>query len=453
MNMNRYSSLNSKNNNNSDLDREANVGITSATNYHQCAAMLGLALSVTSAGVLLSTQQKSAANEPKPIKNLSSFTKSSPSIKSETASPSIIIKANPEANTSTQDLPSLPALATESNSLINKAPKKIYTVKIGDTISSIASQYGISREELMEANNLKNPNLIFVAQELKIPLATIQTAQNNPNSYLISQAAAEEEIPTIEPLTSNIEVRESQPEPIAEPVAVEEIPNEVYINKLRADIVKLRQQYENQRRASSDVDIAANPPRSVIPISKVTNPKPEPVKLDRPPENILSYSNSAPANREGFLQRSIGSVIPPQLPPLDNPDEYLPDNSFNGYIWPAQGTLTSGYGWRWGRLHQGIDIGAPIGTPVIAAAPGEVISAGWDSGGYGNLVKIKHSDGSVTFYAHNNKLLVYSGQQVSQGQQIAEVGSTGYSTGPHLHFEIRPNGETAVNPIAYLSQK
>jgi murein DD-endopeptidase MepM/ murein hydrolase activator NlpD len=455
MNMNRSRSFNHKNNDNDNknLDRDPDIGVTSAKNYHQCAAMLGLAISATSAGVLISTQQKSAANEPKPIKNLSSLTNTSdtpsPSIKSETASPTIIINANPEANTSTQDLPSLPALETEAKPLVNKAPKKIYTVKIGDTISSIASQYGISRDKLLEANNLKNPNLIFVSQELKIPLASIQAKPNNTSNYLISQAAAAEELPRIEPLTPNIEVQEAQPKP----VAVEEVPNEIYINRLRADIVKLRQQYENQRRASSEVYIGANPPRSVIPASKITNPESETIKVDRTSENIVSYSNSAPANREGYLQRSIGSVIPPQLPPLNNPDEYLPDNSFNGYIWPVEGTLTSGFGWRWGRLHKGIDIGAPIGTPVIAAAAGEVISAGWDSGGYGNLVKIKHANGSVTFYAHNNKLLVHSGQQVSQGQQISEVGSTGDSTGPHLHFEIRLHGETAVNPIAYLSQK
>jgi murein DD-endopeptidase MepM/ murein hydrolase activator NlpD len=101
-------------------------------------------------------------------------------------------------------------------------------------------------------------------------------------------------------------------------------------------------------------------------------------------------------------------------------------------------------------MHKGIDIAAPIGTPVMAAASGVVISAGWNNGGYGNLVKVRHFDGSVTLYAHNSRLLVRRGQQVEQGQQIAEMGSTGYSTGPHLHFEVHHQGRGAVNPVALL---
>jgi murein DD-endopeptidase MepM/ murein hydrolase activator NlpD len=89
----------------------------------------------------------------------------------------------------------------------------------------------------------------------------------------------------------------------------------------------------------------------------------------------------------------------------------------------------------------------------VASAPGVVVSAGWNDGGYGNLVEIQHPDGSVTLYAHNNRILVRSGQQVDQGQQIAEMGSTGYSTGPHSHFEIHPAGQGAVNPMTYLASR
>lgn len=121
-----------------------------------------------------------------------------------------------------------------------------------------------------------------------------------------------------------------------------------------------------------------------------------------------------------------------------------------GYIWPTKGVLTSGFGRRRDRMHKGIDIAGPIGTPVVAAANGEVISAGWNSGGYGNLVKLKHTDGSVTLYAHNSEILVKEGSQVPQGKPISKMGSTGNSTGPHLHFEVHPNGGKAENPIAFL---
>ncbi|NES74197.1 MAG: M23 family metallopeptidase, partial [Okeania sp. SIO2D1] len=149
---------------------------------------------------------------------------------------------------------------------------------------------------------------------------------------------------------------------------------------------------------------------------------------------------------------SLGKMVSPDLPPLGKADTYLPGGSmqFTGYTWPSKGTLTSGYGWRWGRMHRGIDIAAPTGTPIVAAAPGVVTYANWNSGGYGNLVEIKHPNGSLTVYAHNSQILVREGQKVAQGELIAKMGSTGRSTGPHLHFEIHPTGNGAVNPMALL---
>jgi murein DD-endopeptidase MepM/ murein hydrolase activator NlpD len=119
-----------------------------------------------------------------------------------------------------------------------------------------------------------------------------------------------------------------------------------------------------------------------------------------------------------------------------------------GLIWPVNGPVTSGFGIRWGRMHEGIDIAAPSGTPIAAAAAGSAIYAGWMSG-YGNLVVIDHGGGLATAYAHCSAILVTVGQQVSQGDTIALVGSTGHSTGPHLHFEVRVNG-VAVDPLLYL---
>jgi murein DD-endopeptidase MepM/ murein hydrolase activator NlpD len=164
---------------------------------------------------------------------------------------------------------------------------------------------------------------------------------------------------------------------------------------------------------------------------------------------------AAPLSPDAYIPAQRSSepqVVSPDMPLLPEADEYLPEapNQFDGYIWPARGTLSSVYGWRWGRMHQGIDVAGPVGTPIVAAAPGVVEQAGWNDGGFGNLVEIRHSDGSMTRYAHNNRLNVSTGQTVAQGQQIAEMGSTGYSTGPHLHFEVHPEGSGAVNPVAYL---
>ena len=119
------------------------------------------------------------------------------------------------------------------------------------------------------------------------------------------------------------------------------------------------------------------------------------------------------------------------------------------YIWPTKGVFTSGFGWRWGRMHKGIDIANNTGTAILAARSGIVTYAGWSSG-YGYLVEITHDDGESTRYAHNSQLLVKKGQIVSQGARISNMGSTGRSTGPHLHFEIRRRGGGAVNPLGKL---
>ncbi|MBA3622030.1 MAG: M23 family metallopeptidase [Euzebyales bacterium] len=119
-----------------------------------------------------------------------------------------------------------------------------------------------------------------------------------------------------------------------------------------------------------------------------------------------------------------------------------------GWTWPAGGTVTSEFGYRWGRLHAGLDIGAPEGSPIWAARGGTVTYAG-AMGGYGNLVLLDHGGGVSTAYAHQSAIMVSVGASVSAGQQIGQVGSTGNSTGPHLHFETRIGGNPQ-DPRSYL---
>jgi murein DD-endopeptidase MepM/ murein hydrolase activator NlpD len=122
--------------------------------------------------------------------------------------------------------------------------------------------------------------------------------------------------------------------------------------------------------------------------------------------------------------------------------------SASGFIWPVSGPVTSPFGMRWGRMHTGIDIGAAYGTPIHAAASGRVIYAGWMDG-YGNLVFIDHGGGISTGYAHQSSIAVSNGQAVTQGQVVGYVGCTGHCFGPHLHFEVRVNGNP-VDPLGYL---
>jgi murein DD-endopeptidase MepM/ murein hydrolase activator NlpD len=118
------------------------------------------------------------------------------------------------------------------------------------------------------------------------------------------------------------------------------------------------------------------------------------------------------------------------------------------FIWPVSGPVTSPFGWRWGRMHEGIDIGVGSGTPIQAAGSGTVIYAGW-MGGYGNLVIIDHGNGLATAYGHQSAIAVSNGQSVLQGETIGYVGCTGHCFGPHLHFEVRVNS-SPVDPLGYL---
>jgi murein DD-endopeptidase MepM/ murein hydrolase activator NlpD len=124
-----------------------------------------------------------------------------------------------------------------------------------------------------------------------------------------------------------------------------------------------------------------------------------------------------------------------------------------GFIWPVRGgRLSSPFGMRRGRPHEGIDIAAPAGTSIFAVADGEVVYSGSGVRGYGNLIIVRHKSKLVSVYAHNRRNLVKRGKRVKQGSVIGEVGKTGRATGNHLHFEIR-KGEDPVDPIRHLPPK
>lgn len=151
------------------------------------------------------------------------------------------------------------------------------------------------------------------------------------------------------------------------------------------------------------------------------------------------------ALRSEFMNQAYGAVSSVVNPTAETPN-----------IWPVAGPISSYYGYRispggiGSTFHEGVDIAGDYGTPISATAAGTVTQAGW-VGGYGYLVEVKHADGIVTRYGHNSTVLVYEGQHVDQGSMIALMGSTGNSTGPHCHYEVRIHGE-AVDPMYFLPQ-
>ena len=129
------------------------------------------------------------------------------------------------------------------------------------------------------------------------------------------------------------------------------------------------------------------------------------------------------------------------------------DADGNIVVFPTSGTLTSGFGPRWGSFHNGIDVANPIGTPIYAVMDGEVISSG-AAQGFGNWIRIQHYDGTITVYGHmpSDQLLVNVGDRVEAGDQISVIGNEGHSTGPHLHFEVHPGGGSAVDPVEWFDE-
>lgn len=301
-------------------------------------------------------------------------------------------------------------IPNDQNSALIDSGAIIHQVKPGETLEDISRLYQVSAKEITKANRISDLKAIGPKTQLRIPAhqsfaLSLNTAQDIAN-------------PKVNALGSNPE------QPLTEQGSKDIVANSAVLR-------------ENADVANDLVD----PTVAILPIQP---------QLTAPEAGLDSRDPAFVATR------SILPQVPSlELPPLSSVDEYLPSQMFSGpqkYIWPAKGILTSGYGWRWGRPHRGIDIAAAIGTPVVASAPGIVTTAGWNSYGYGNLVEIRHPDGSLTVYAHNNTIKTYVGQSVDQGQQIAEMGSTGRSTGPHTHFELHPTEKGAVNPMPFLRQ-
>lgn len=182
-------------------------------------------------------------------------------------------------------------------------------------------------------------------------------------------------------------------------------------------------------------------------------------------ESLDEFQTALKQRRETLAIAAAGSttidpVMAGAITPLPSNSVTLDLSQFGGTpaanpnmpsIWPTTGVVSSPYGLRWGGsdFHPGMDIANDMGTPIVATADGVVEYAGWNSGGYGNMVDIDHGNGIMTRYGHASQVVVSTGQSVKRGQVIAYMGSTGFSTGPHVHYEVHVNGQR-VNPISYL---
>jgi murein DD-endopeptidase MepM/ murein hydrolase activator NlpD len=409
----------------------------------------------------------------------------------------------PEANSLTRSSQSAQRTATfpevpvqTASSSLNASQELSYQVNPGDTVAQIARAHNIPQSTLISANGLSDPNVIFVGQVLRLPeVSQAQTERDTDRPTVpsvlptstVSKAATlgQVEQPSNVAPSAPAQANAAQPRTVAvvpssiapSSLTVPSLPLEddsiapsavtgrnPYVQILLSEIKSMRERRTEQPTtiaAVTDTTEAvtslggaapAEAPAPVRSTEPAANRLPQALRV-APRETTPTVVAAAPLGSENYaplLEPITGRMVSPDLPSLPGAEHFLPDGVLKGFIWPARGVLTSGYGWRWGRMHRGIDIASDIGTPIHAAASGVVEYAGWNSGGYGNMVEIRHSDGSMTRYAHMNAIYVQQGQRVSQSEQIGEMGSTGYSTGPHLHFEVHLPDQGTVNPMAYL---
>jgi len=264
-------------------------------------------------------------------------------------------------------------------------PTVTHIVRGGDTLWDLSRRYGVTVEALAEANDLKMAAVLQPGQRLTVPGA-------GPSTRAMAHTLARRESTVVHVVRSGETL------------------------------------WDIARRYGTQVE-------DLMALNHLGHSD-----WIKPGQRLQVSGRTLPRHRQVIAQTRSGSAA-------TLADARLLRAS-GGFLWPARGTLTSRFGWRRWRQHEGIDIAAPAGTPIYAARDGVVDVAGWHYG-YGKAVLLRHEGDVVTVYGHASVLLVHAGQRVKKGQVIARVGCTGWCTGSHLHFEVRRAGR-AVDPMPYL---
>lgn len=340
------------------------------------------------------------------------------------------------------------------------APSNEYTAVAGDTVYTVAQRYGIGVRALIDENKLQPPYALQPGRQLRIPPQREHIVQSGETVYAIAR---------------RYEV------PMAELVRVNNLPQPYTIRV--GQRLRLPDPAGQVETAAAPPATGTAPSVATSAIQVVELPPPGGAPTPLTPSYVAPTTPSAPPSGSGTLTASTptaaeGATLPTPIspavaPPVSNPalqpnatptvsppTAAAPAESAaliappvatpKGFIWPVRGELVSRFGDKGtGLRNDGINIAAPKGTPVVAAESGVVAYSGNELKGFGNLVLIRHPNGWVTAYAHNDTLLVARGEQVARGQEIARVGSTGNVSSPQLHFEVRRGGER-IDPLSVM---
>lgn len=309
------------------------------------------------------------------------------------------------------------------------------TTYSGDTVYSIARRCNVSVRELIEANRLQAPYQIYPGMALRVPGGSGEYVVQKGDALMLVARKLGVDFQTLARTNGKT------------------APYTIYVGeKLRvpgAYNAPSRTTQASNTNGGTLVIASPNAPGGArapsraptTTMSRLPDPDPEPTPTQTAqsaPAVPEARPSSAPASQPTTQQQA--SLPPPPPPPMAG----------KGFVWPLRGDVLNEFGpMAKGQHNDGVNIAAPRGTPVKAAENGVVAYVGNELKGFGNLLLIKHADGWMTAYAHNDQLLVHKGEQVRRGQQIATVGSSGNVTQPQLHFELR-RGTEAVNPYDYI---
>ncbi|HYB10945.1 MAG TPA: peptidoglycan DD-metalloendopeptidase family protein [Alphaproteobacteria bacterium] len=319
---------------------------------------------------------------------------------------------------------------------------QVHVVQAGETLYSVARQHGVDASTLVRVNDLKPPYKIIVGQRLILP-GQVTTAAPSVAS---APAGEVQHVELLPPPGANA----------AQPLATQPAAPQGTTPPAATTSTSPSGPPPSQTGSPSEIAIAPLPPPQSSAPSTSTSPSQSTTSPAQPSSsaNAPVALPTAPPDRTAQTNADSADAVDDDSDSTPGKVASLPSGSGAGhgrFLWPVKGKIISGYGPKEGGLfNDGINIGATEGEDVIAADSGVVVYAGNEIRGFGNLVLVKHPDGWMTAYAHNDRLLVKRGQEVKRGQVIAKAGSTGSVSTPQLHFELR-RGSHAVDPTRYMA--
>ena len=299
-------------------------------------------------------------------------------------------------------------------------PALVLTVAPGDTLSEIAWRHGVASRRIVELNGLTHPDRLLAGQRLQIPQKAVRTRPADEPRYAGGESG-------------------TRPAAAGEPAGA-------------VQVAALVPPVESPGRAGRAEDVAPTRTRAAAPDARHTpaNPTPPPATEA---DVRLARAGPIPEAKPGGHSVTLAEPSPSRSKPLRGAENVPLPPSRNTFLWPTEGRVISRFGAKPGGMHNdGINIAVPLGSDIRAAQSGVVAYAGNELRGYGNLVLIRHEDGWMTAYAHNESLLVEKGDMVRRGQVISRSGRSGRVSSPQAHFEIRRNGEPQ-DPLRLFTRK